>query len=158
MKIIIYVLAVLLLFALPACVAQSDYNKISDELKATQNQLTAMQEQLSTQQAEFNALKIKYPLRDFQSIDAATDWAQQHKRLVPASKTVDAAYAIAMEIQKEAELDGYRVWVNWDENETHTGGMLMLVTYINGKLYYWAYENSKLYEVSTIVPEKLSNQ
>lgn len=153
MKKLSLILIIISLFVLTSCISQNDYNKVVNDLKTTNTQLNTLESQYNKLKYDYEVLKEKYPLKDFKSISEAESWAIKHKR--DKATTADRSYGICMTIQQEAENDGYRVWVNWDENDkTLTSGWVWMMTMINNNLYYWNYNDPVIRKVANIIPER----
>jgi hypothetical protein len=95
------------------------------------NDISAANTQLNKLESQYNNLKY-----DYESLKA--------KYPLKDFKSVS-----------EAENDGYKVWVNWDENDkTLTSGWVWMMTIINNNLYYWNYNEPIVKKITSITPER----
>ena len=113
-------------------VAQTDYDKLSDDYEAAKEELAQMKE--------------LYPPRDFSSLRELEDWLRANDVSErPVSEFADEWYRKALEIQEDAAKDGYIISVDYDvfEDDEVT---VWCVAIVNGSLFLWDPETDDIEE------------
>lgn len=155
------VAAGLVMIPLTGCmgIPQSEYEALQaenaaliDENTGLKAQFQTAQADLTNKQADYDALntdyeavsqelaEIKeiYPPRDFSSLSELQDWLLANDVSErPLVEYAEGWYSKALDIQEDAQADGYIVSVDYDYDEVEDSYWVWCATIIDGDIWFW---------------------
>ena len=133
------IVLVLITTAITGCgVAQSEYDALLAQKQALENDFNSLQTEYDAVKNELSSIQEVYPPREFSSRTELEDWLFLNDASEkPASTYVDGWFAKALEIQKDAYLDGYIVSADYDYFEEEDTYTVFCTTMIDGYVWYW---------------------
>jgi hypothetical protein len=117
-------------------VSRAEYNDLESDIAGLQDDLTSLQVEYNSALAELAGIKQFYPPRNFSSEEELLEWLAANDvsdMPIPSLADVEARYALALKIQKDALADGYIISADFDYPI-----YVYCVAIIDG--YFWVWE------------------
>ncbi len=112
-------------------------------LSDTEATLSSTRVTLSNTQAELNALKAKYPPKDFPTVTALQAWVNNHKQ--PLTQYADDSFRESLIVQEAGLEDGYLISVDIDYDSASGLYTIGCNAIAGGSYYFWSPEQTTIY-------------
>lgn len=112
-------------------------------LSDTESTLSSVSTTLSNTQAELNALKAKYPPKDFPTVTALQAWVNNHKQ--PLTQYADDSFRESLIVQEAGLEDGYLISVDIDYDSASGLYTIGCNAIAGGSYYFWSPEQTTIY-------------